>query len=559
MRILLLLLLLCGNAGAVERVLDFHSEIRIAADGTLTVTEVIVVQAEGREIRRGILRDFPTDYRDRRGARVVAPFEVLRVTRNGEAERHSLERRNNGVRVRIGDPEAQLRYGRHTYEIRYRTARQIGFFDDHDELYWNVNGNGWTFAFDNISAEVTLPKPVPPAQLKAEAYTGPVGAQGRNYQVFTQDGAAAWRSTRPFQPREGMTIVLAFPKGVVARPTPLQRAAWFLSANRGVLAGLAGMCVLLGFLYWRWSLVGRDPRAGPRFPRYEAPPGLGPAGVRFIDKMGADDRGFAAALLGLGARGYLKVTEAARQAGGGYAIERTGKSVEFFPGEQAISEMLLGPGKPIVIGRQHSLGVEAARKSFAVDLEGRFGQALFSKNRGSLAAGAGIAFATVGLMHLLDAPGAYLAAIGGAMALLLLFFARILPAYSVGGRKLQDGIEGLRQYLSVAEADELRRMKAPPQTGEEFARMLPYAVALGVEKTWADRFTTLLGASAVAAAAGAYYSSDQGFGDAGSFSSSVASLGESVSAAATPPGSNSGSGGGGSSGGGGGGGGGSGW
>src|SRR6185503_8469084 len=111
-------------------------------------------------------------------------------------------------------------------------------------------------------------------------------------------------------------------KGVVARPTPLQRATWFLSANRGVLAGLAGACVLLGFLYWRWSLVGRDPRAGPRFPRYEAPPGLGPAGVRFIDQMGADDRGFAAALLGLGARGYLKVNEAAD----GYAMERTGKS-----------------------------------------------------------------------------------------------------------------------------------------------------------------------------------------------------------------------------------------
>jgi uncharacterized membrane protein YgcG len=356
--------------------------------------------------------------------------------------------------------------------------------------------------------------------------------------------------------------VLTFPKGVVARPTPLQRAAWFLAANRGVLAGLAGLCLLLCFLYWRWSLVGRDPRAGPRFPRYEAPPGLGAAGVRFIDKMGADDRGFAAALLGLGARGYLKVTDALTQPGGGYVIERTGKSVEFLPGEQAVSEMLLGPGKQIVIGKEHSLGVEAARGNFAAALEKRFGQALFSKNRGSLAAGLGIAAAAAGLMHLLDAPGVFFAAIVGAMVLLLLFFARILPAYSVSGRKLQDGIEGLRQYLSVAEADELRRMKAPPQTGEEFARMLPYAVALGVEKTWADRFTQLLGASAVAAAAGAYYSSDRDFGDAGGFSSSVASLGESISAASTPPGSSSGSdsgGGGGSSGGGGGGGGGSGW
>ena len=180
--------------------LDFHSEIRIAADGVLTVTEVIVVQAEGQQIRRGILRDFPTDYRDRRGARVVVPFEVLRVSRNGELERFKVERLENGVRLRIGDPDQALRYGRHTYEIRYRTARQVGFFEAHDELYWNVNGNGWSFAFDAISAEVKLPQAVPAASLKAEAFTGPVGAQGRSYQAFTADGSAAFRSTRPFQP-----------------------------------------------------------------------------------------------------------------------------------------------------------------------------------------------------------------------------------------------------------------------------------------------------------------------------------------------------------------------
>jgi hypothetical protein len=557
---LLFLLLLLGNpAQAVERVLDFHSEIRIAADGALTVTEVIVVQAEGQQIRRGILRDFPTDYRDRRGARVVVPFEVLRVSRNGEPERYALERLDNGVRVRIGNPDNPLRYGRHTYEIRYRTARQVGFFDAHDELYWNVNGNGWSFPFDNISAEVRLPEPVPAASLKLEAFTGPVGGRGRSYQAFTADGSAAFRSTRPFLPREGMTIVVSFPKGVVARPTPLQRAGWFLSANLGVVAGLVGLAAMLGFLCWRWSLVGRDPRTGPRFPRYEPPAGFGPAGVSYLDKMGSDDRAFAAGLLGLGARGFLKI----RQAGDRYAVERTGKSVEFLPGDQAISEMLLGPGKPVFIGKEHAPGVQQARANFALDLDGRYGKVLFSKNRGSLIAGVAIGIAAAGLMIVLDTPGVFIAAIGGAMVLMALFFGRILPAYSVKGRKLQDEIEGLRQYLSVAEADELKRMKAPPQTAEEFAKMLPYAVALGVEKTWADRFTVLLGMAAVAAAAADYFSSDSGWSDAGSLGGSLSGFGETVSAAATPPGSDSGSsdsgGGGGSSGGGGGGGGGSGW
>jgi uncharacterized membrane protein YgcG len=558
---LLFILLLAGNCKAAERVLDFHSDIRIAADGTLTVTEMIAVQVEGREIRRGILRDFPTDYRDARGARVIVPFEVLRVLRDDAPEPYALERRANGVRVRIGRPEVMLSQGRHSYEIRYRTARQIGYFPDHDELYWNVNGNGWTFAFDSISAEARLPGNVPAASLKAEAYTGPFGAQGRDYEAFTQDGAAAWRSTRPFAPHEGMTIVLSFPKGVVARPTPLQRARWFLDANRGVLAGLAGACVLFAFLYWRWSVVGRDPAAGPRFPRYEPPPGLGPAAARFIHKMACDNRCFAAGLLGLGQRGFLKI----RQSGHVFTLDRTGQKVDFLPGEAALADMLRAPGHPLVISQAHDPSVEQARKTLATLLEAKYGDAgaggLFARNRGSLAAGVLIALAAGGLMHLLDAPQVFFFALGGAMALLLLFFARVMPAYNVAGRRLEDHIDGLKLYLGVAEADELRRMKAPPQTAEEFARLLPYAVALDVEKTWADRFTKLLGLAAIGAAAGAYYSSDSGFASLGAsgLADSLSSLGDTISAASTPPGSSSGGGGGGSSGGGGGGGGGSGW
>jgi hypothetical protein len=50
----------------------------------------------------------------------------------------------------------------------------------------------------------------------------------------------------------------------------------------------------------------------------------------------------------------------------------------------------------------------------------------------------------------------------------------------------------------VAEGDDLARMKMPPRTKEEFAKFLPYAVALGVEKTWADAFAKVLGAAALA-------------------------------------------------------------
>ena len=561
MRFLFLFFLFIGNAQAVERVLDFHSEIRIAADGALTVTEVIAVQAEGQQIRRGILRDFPTDYRDRRGARVVVPFEVLRVSRNGEPERYAIERLDNGVRVRIGNPDAALRYGRHTYEIRYRTARQVGFFDAHDELYWNVNGNGWTFAMERISADVALPAPVSADRLKLEAYTGAQGERGRDYQAEARAGGASFHTTRRLGPNQGLTIVVMFPKGMVKEPAFLERVGWWVGDNRSVLPGAVGLAVLFLFLWWRWNLVGRDPRAGPAFPRYDAPPGMGPAGVRYVDKMGFDDRCFASGLLGLGARGYLKI----QQSGEGFRVERTGKQIDLLPGENTLVALLPAAHSSVTLGKTHNPAVQTVRGMLERELSLQYDGKLFSRNRGSWASGGVIAVASVALMFVLDAPLVAVLACGAVMAVLLIVFARLLPAYSVEGRKLQDAIQGLRQYLSVAERDDLARMKAPPQTPQEFARLLPYAVALDVEETWADRFTTLLGAAAVTAAVAGYYSTDSssGFFGGSGLASSIAGMDGTISSAATPPGSSSGGsgggGGGGSSGGGGGGGGGSGW
>ena len=557
MRLLALVLWLAAPpALALERVVDFHSAIRIQADGVIDVTERIAVEAEGREIRRGILRDFPTDYRDRFGNRVSVPFDVLGVQRDGSAEQWSLERLSNGARVRIGRADTPLAPGTHVYEIRYRTARQIGHFADHDELYWNVNGNGWTFAFDHLSAEVQLPKPVPAKELRAEAYTGAVGARGRDYQYMVRDGAVGFTSTTPLRPREGMTIVVGFPKGIVAEPGVGRRLGWFLSQNTGVAVGLAGLALMLAFFYWRWSKVGRDPAAGPKFPRYEPPKGLGPAAVRFIDKQAFDDRCFASAILGLGSRGFVRI----QQSSDTFSLEPTGKAVDLLAGEQTLAPL---GAKPRVVAKAYDLELRNLRFDLATELKLLYEGKVFSRNHGSLVAGAFLGAATIYAMVLMRTPIAMGALITVLIVATIIGFYRWLPAYSPSGRRLEDEIEGLRQYLGVAERDELARAKAPPKTPAEFSKFLPYAVALDVEKTWADRFAIALGSAAMAQAVSDWYqSSDGGFSVSG-LTSSVSSLGETISAASTPPGSSSGSdsggGGGGSSGGGGGGGGGSGW
>jgi hypothetical protein len=451
-------------AHGVERVSAFHSDIRIAASGELAVTETIEVQAAGREVHRGLVRDFP---------RVKAPLVVEKVTRNGRPEPYAVERGPNGTRVRTGDARRALPRGKHVYQIAYRTARRIGFLEEHDELHWNVAG-GLTFAFERLSAEVSFERPVPAERMKLEAYTGREGARGQDYHAFVREGSAAFRATRPLAPREGMTIVVAFPKGVVERPSLPERGAWYLSTNPGVPVGVAIFALMLAFLLACWRRFGRKP-AG--LPSSTPPEGIGPGGVRFIDRNGYDERCLSAALLGLQSRGYLRI----REHGERFRLERTGSEIEWFAGEQALARRLLRDEHAEI--RRHGRAMEEAGRAFSQALKQAFGRRAWTSHGSFVLAAAGIGLAGVLAMLALDTPQVGVAVLTGAMVVALAVFSvGLLPLYRARGREHQADIEALRRHLSSVE----------PKNEEQFSRLLPYAVALELENVWGRRYVEML-------------------------------------------------------------------
>jgi ABC-type transport system involved in multi-copper enzyme maturation permease subunit len=85
----------------------------------------------------------------------------------------------------------------------------------------------------------------------------------------------------------------------------------------------------------------------------------------------------------------------------------------------------------------------------------------------------------------------------GGMILAAVVFVTFMGAATPLGRQLMDGIEGLRLYLTVAEKDRMNLAGAPEMSPQHFEKMLPYAVALGVEKPWAEHFQTWLDAAGV--------------------------------------------------------------
>jgi len=552
---------------AQERIREYVIEVDVGAQGAIDVVEHITVRAEGNQIRRGIYRDFPTRYRDRYGNNVVVGFEVQGVQRDGVAEPWFTERVSNGVRVNTGNDDFLRVPSEYRYTLRYRTTRQIGFFADHDELYWNAIGTGWIFAIERGSVEVRLPEPVPIERMTAEGYTGPQGARGSDYfAALVAPGVARWEVTAPLSPREGFTIVLSFPKGIVAQPTQADRARWVLADNAGVLAALAGFAVLLVYVARRWWRVGRDPQAGVVIARYEPPQGRSPAELRYLKRRRYDTRCFTSDLLTSAVEGGVRIEREDRfLLADRWQIERTAGGAGRFPSVTTLIAGLFKKGDSVALTKENARRLMAASEAHAKFLNARLHPSYFKRNLRSVGVAAliGVATAVVAIAISGDGGGLPLIiALGVLMALVVALFAYLVEAPTPEGRKLLDEIEGLKLYLSVAERDELKSMEgpgAPPSLdAERYEALLPYAVALDVEEAWTRRFTAAVGAAAAAAATArmAWYHGAH-TGDLGGLVKAVGSgLTSSIASASTPPGSTSGGGGGGSSGGGGGGGGG---
>src|SRR4051812_18703785 len=317
---------------AEERIERFVSDVAVQKNGDLIVTETIQVWAEGRQIKRGILRDFPTVYHRADRSRVEVGFDVQSVMRDNLYEGFATERMANGVRVRIGSAGRTLNTGSHTYVIKYRTTRQIGFFKSYDELYWNATGTGWTFPIDVAEARITLPEDAPIIQ--SAIYTGPQGARGKDAVVVEQrPGRIVFRTTKRLPVATGLTVAAGWQKGVVAEPTNMQRIEAILHDDPALKVAAIGGGLVIGFYLIVWLLFGRDPRGGTIIPLFGPPEGMSAAGLRFVHEMAMDDRVFSAGIVGLGVNRCLKLFDreggqSLRHLDGGHPADAAEKALE---------------------------------------------------------------------------------------------------------------------------------------------------------------------------------------------------------------------------------------
>jgi uncharacterized membrane protein YgcG len=366
-------------ARADERITDFSTYVRVAQTGALTVTETITVNSEGGQIRHGIYRDFPTKYTDRMGRGVRVGFDVLSASLDGHDEPYSVEGIDAGERVKIGDPNAEIEPGSHRFTLTYATNRQIGFFDDYDELYWNATGNFWLFPIDHAQATIDLPRG---AHIKQFAfYTGKAGSTAQDARAEKiSDSKIAFETTRPLGSAEGLTVAVGFAKGAVIPPSPEELREYFLRDNASAIAALLGIALLLVYFTVAWLEHARHPRRGVIVALFAPPRNFSPAAVRFVHRMAYDRKAYAAALVDMAVKGYVKISEENHT----YTLTRTGKGegeTGLAHGEVAVANKLFSSENEIELQQTHCSVIQQSISALKTSLTNEYERAYFVTNR----------------------------------------------------------------------------------------------------------------------------------------------------------------------------------
>ncbi len=562
--IALLILVLPAAAYSDERILSFHSDVRVMTDGMIEVTETIRVRAEGRRIRRGIYRDFPVEYEDKLGNTYEITVEPLAVLRNDRPEAFHSQRMQRHLRTYFGRSDRFVEHGEHTYTFRYRANRMLGFFNAHDELYWNVTGFEWAFPIDKATATVTLEFDVPRNEVIMGGYTGPPGSKQQDYSRYMDEaGSVHFSANAPLSATNGLTIVVGWPKGYVDEPSTARRISWVLLDNRNLLIAVAGLILLFSYYIPVWRKHGRDPEEGVIVTRYQPPDGFSPASLRYIRQMYYDDKVMTAAVVNLAVKGYLRINNY----GDTHSLTRleaNGERPDLAPGERELLAGLFEDGDDIVLEDDNHLVLGAARSAHKTSLQDDYKRHYFRTNGGLNIPGIAIVLlSTVIALKTGSGPTMLVIATVIAMFVTLVFFAIIMKRPTLRGRKLLDEMLGFKDYLEIAEKDELNLRNPPEKTPQLFEAFLPFALALGVDQQWSERFARVL--AAIRGPGGDGYSPSWYNGTWNSSRLSRATsqlssgLGSAISSSVMAPGSSAGGGGGGFSGGGGGGGGGGGW
>ncbi|MCE7936565.1 DUF2207 domain-containing protein [Candidatus Saccharibacteria bacterium CPR2] len=510
--------LLNWPAGAISArpmaVKSFHGEYDISDQSYphMVISETIKVVFN--EPRHGIERYIPQKYKNTGGGFSGIrdlKTEIISVTDELGNELEFSERyQNDNLVLRIGDPDVYVT-GEKTYVLSYSVENFVRFENGYDEIFMDVNGTGWDAEFDQVTAIIKLPEGYINKYAVSDAvcFTGEFGSTRSDCSVNLDDpqniSVSLGEGTR-LSAYENLSFALKLESGYFQPPT-----FWQLWGTLIINAAIAVILPIFTLVYMIkfWIKHGKDPKgSGVIVTQFDAPNNLSPAHVGTLVDFSADNKELSSTIIDLAIKGYLKIIDNTEAKSKDYSFELVNDSwASLLPHEKEIMEGIFGEDQA-----QRNVNIKELKNKFYQQANSAKNQVYEDlKNEGYFANNPKSAigkYIVIGIIIIFGGlfipsfifSGYYGIKIGLiASGVIIAIFGFFAPKRTREGVLASEHIKGLKRYMEVAEKDRIKMMQSPDSryigdvtapefTVELYEKLLPYAVVLGVEKQWAEKF-----------------------------------------------------------------------
>lgn len=481
-----------------EVIRGYDAQIAIQKDGKIHVQEKIDYDFEYL-YKHGIYRDIPYIKKNSDGKEYELAVQLQSVKDEaGNSYKYTQSWVNNKLSIKIGDADRTIT-GLRSYIIEYTVSGALTYFSDHDELYWNITGTDWLVNQEHVNGTVRLPEGVDMKVVKTLCFVGIKGSTSQDCTVLSENNSTSVSSPL-IKTGQGLTIVVSFPKGLVAfikdKPYVAFENTWYGKLILGIVFAFLG---ILAFIWYiglplyiplKWCLQGRDPASQSVRVWFDPPKAkertLTPAETGALVDETVDMKDIFGSLIQLAQKGHFQIVENKKKE---FTFVRksgwnTDSSLMTFE-----KELLEGLFKGKNECKLKGTDLSSEMQKVTDNLYKQVVKDGFFKNdpqatRNKYYALGGVALFTGNVF----------------LAIVAFLFAKFMPAKTIEGAQQASVARSLKTFLSSQERQlefqaknqtRLPSLRSGISGQVMFEKLLPYAVAFGIERIWANRFKDL--------------------------------------------------------------------